>query len=319
LVAVLALAAVAASSALAIKNPTKSAKIFANCPVGGMGLNGEPVKICIFGATEPKEGGQFTVGPFTVPLAKQIVLQYGAAFGTPLEEQEAEERKTKEEEEGKEAFGETVLSFSAPTHGAEAITPTAEKVPGEPIAHITPAEQNELGWSETLKYSYAQAQKHGTVKTVYETIELAGTPYTSIEKILQGNYPGVIAPVKIKGENAWISKLGDVCYIGSDAEPIVQNLTSGKSTSPLTGITIEGSHGELDGMHEGQEVVLVHSDLVDNTYAVPAAVCTGPYSTAISATINKEFGLPAPAGASITELKGSLYSATASIGELGGA
>jgi hypothetical protein len=282
----LALAAVTASSALAFKNPDKSAKIFANCPTTGE-ADGFPDVACTVGATEPKEGGQFTVGPITVPIVKQIVLQYGIAEG--------------ENEE---------LLYVPPINGAEAITPTPEKVPGEPIAHITEAEQNELGWSEGLKYSYKLAQKDRAAKTAYETIELAGIPATSVENIITEEGVGVEAPVKIKAENKWLSELGDVCYVGSDSEPIVQHLTSGPSESPLTHETINGTKGELEILHEGQEVIESHSDLVDNTYAVPGASCTGPNASVVAATINKEFGLPAPAGASVTEIKGSLYLAS---------
>lgn len=297
LIAVFAVSAIAASSALAVKNPTNSAKIFKNCPVHGEG-GGFPDTSCIFGATELGEGGQFTVGPITVPLAKQIVLQYGIS----------------------QVEGEEIFPFIAPTHGAEAITPTPEKVPGEPIAHITPEEQAELGWPETLSYRYAQAQKKGTVRKVYETIEGAGDPATFIGNILNGEGVGVEAPVKIKGENKWLSELGDVCYIGSDAEPIVQHLTSGPSESPLTHETVHGSPGELAAVSGRDEVYLAHNILVDNTYPVPGAVCTGPYSAQISATINKEFGLPALAGASVTELKGTLYTASKQTAErFGGA
>jgi hypothetical protein len=271
--------AAAASSALAVKNPSSSWKIYSNCPVN-------EADACIFGATELNEGGQFTVGPITVPLAKQIVLQYG------LTENAAEE-----------------LEFVAPTNGAEAITPTPETVPGEPIAHITSTEQEELGWPAGLKYSYAHA-KHNALKTVYETIEGAGTPVTSIQNIVEETGVGVEAPVKIKGENRWISELGDVCYIGSDAEPIVQRLTSGESTSPLTGETIHGSRGEFHDF-TGPRIVLTHSDLVDNAYSVPPAACSGPYSSVIAATLDKEFALPEVAGASVTELKGTLYNVSA--------
>ncbi len=277
-----------ASSAPAFKNPDKSAKIFANCPTTGE-ADGFPDVACTVGATEPKEGGQFTVGPITVPIVKQIVLQYGIAEGEHEEE----------------------LLYVPPTHGAEAITPTPEKVPGEPIAHISEAEQEELGWSEGLKYSYKLAQKHHAVKTAYETIELAGIPATSVENIITESGVGVEAPVKIKAENKWLSELGDVCYVGSNEEPIVQHLTSGESESPLTHETLHGAKGELEFLHEGQEVIESHSDLIDNTYAVPGASCTGPDASVVAATINKEFGLPAPAGASITEIKGSLYLASA--------
>ena len=298
LVAALAVVAVAASSALAVKLPTKSAKIYVNCPVNGE-ADGFKDAACVFGATEPNEGGQFTVGPITVPLAKQIVLQYGLA-----ENEEANE-----------------LLYIAPTHGVEAITPTPEKVPGEPIAHITPAEQEELGWPETLKYSYSRAQKDRAARTVYETIELAGTPATSLQRIVEEQGTGVEAPVKIKGENKWLSELGDVCYIGSNAEPITQHLTSGESESPLTHEIIHGSAGEIavSQKHGAEAVFLAHSDLVDNTYAVPGAVCTGPYSSVIAATMDKEFDIPQPAGASVTEIKGTLSTASAAYGELGGA
>jgi hypothetical protein len=286
LVAVFATSVVAASSALAVKNPSKSWSVFRNCPTEGE-AEGIKDESCIFGATESGEGGQFTVGPITVPLVKQIELSYGLV-----------ETETDPE------------LFVPPAHGAEAINPTPEKVPGEPIAHITEAEQNELGWPESLKYSYAQAQKHRTVKTAYETIELAGIPATHIENIIEETGVGLEAPVKIKAENKWLSELGDACYVGSNPEPIVQHLTSGESESPLTHTVIHGSKGEFLIL-VGPRIILTHSNLVDNTYAVPGATCTGPYSSVIAATINKEFGLPEPAGASVTEIKGTLYSAAA--------
>ena len=127
------------------------------------------------------------------------------------------------------------------------------------------------------------------------------------------------APVKIKGENKWLSELGDVCYIGSNEAPIVQHLTSGASTSPLTGNTIHGSAGELAIIKEGNELWLHNSDLVDNTYPVPGATCTGPFSAQIAAAIDREFGIPAVAGASVTELKGTLYNATKEVAEKAGA
>ena len=41
--------------------------------------------------------------------------------------------------------------------------------------HISPAEQEELGWSTALKESYKQAQKHhASLAKVYEKIEFAG-------------------------------------------------------------------------------------------------------------------------------------------------
>jgi hypothetical protein len=319
LVAAMATLVVAASSALAVKNPTKSITIFKNCPIHGTAtgkVETRPDQLCVFGATAPGAGGQFTVGGITVPLTKQIVLQYGLAIAGEQEQKEYEE-------EGGEG---SLLLFVPPEHGAETITPTPELVPGEPIGHITPAEQEELGWPASLKYSYALAQKAGTVKKVYETIEGAGEAFTSIQNILTGEKPGVVVPVKIKGENRWLSELGDVCTIGSDEAPIVQHLTSGASESPLTHEIVEGSRakedeeiGTVEKHGELRDLFITNSTLVDNTYAVPNAVCTGPDSSVIAATIDKEFHIPQPAGGSLTEIKGTLYTGVLAAGEEAGA
>jgi hypothetical protein len=298
LLACIALTALMASSALAIKAGTKSPKIFENCNTKATEDFGEGSwhsRVggiqCIVAATETgAEAGSYTVGGITVPFSKQVVLQYAVGFF----ENPAEERK-----EG----------FIAPINGAPAIAPTPEKVPGEPIANISAAEQEELGWPETLKYSYKQAQKHHEVKSVYETIELAGIPATNRANLAAQEGTAVEAPIMIKGENKWIAKLGDDCYIGSEEDPIVQHLTSGSIESPLTHEVLTGSVGSLEFYppNNGDELIINHSDLVDNTYAVPAAKCTGPYSSYIAATINKIFNIPQPAGASVTQLKGTLW------------
>ena len=291
LIAVFAVSAVPAASALGaevpktVKNPTEKLNIYNNCPFEGVSAAGRKTELCVFSATEAApEGGAFTVGKITVPLEKQVQLQYGVA---------------EDPETG-------ATEFVAPTDGAPAISKTPEKVPGEPIAHISLAEQEEMGWPVGLKYSYAHAGKFN-LRTVYETIELAGIPVQNAANIIFEEGTGVEAPVKIKGENRWLSSLGDVCYIGSEEEPVTQHLTTGTSTSPLTGEALKGTAGELKILHEGEEIWLTHSNLVDNTYPVPGAKCTGPYSTYIEKAIDKAFEIPAAAGASVTQLKGTLY------------
>jgi len=293
LIAALLVSAGAVSNALAVKTPTKALGIYRNCPTNAHAENGQEVELCIFGATELGEkgasaGGSFTVGPITVPIEKQIKLQYGLV----------------ENEKGEE-------TSIVPTDGAPAIEPTPENVPGEPIGHITAAEQEELGWPSGLKYSYAQAQKKGQVKHATETIEIAGVPNTSRSNLIEGKGTAVEAPVMIKAGNAWLSAIGVVCTIGSEEHPIVQHLTSGNSVSPLTGETAHGESGELSIFYGGAALAITKSVLVDNTYAVPGAVCTGPYASQITATIDKEFSIPQPAGASTTVIKGTLYSAAA--------
>lgn len=299
-----ALVAAAVASSASAAGTKKGPGTFKNCPVHATETDeGEPINngsepnaygiLCVYATTTAgAEGGQFSVGGITVPLAKPVVLQYG------LYEKENEEEK-----------------YISPINGVEAISPTPEKVPGEPFANISEAEQLEMGWPATLRYSYTH--HHGQTKKVSETIELAGIPQTSRAKLVQREGTAVEAPVKIKAENKWLNLIGDVCYIGSDAEPIVQHLTSGTSESPLTHETIEGELKEIEFLGHGEELegLVIGSKLVDNTYAVPAASCTGRYSTYVEAAIDKVFGLPAVAGASVTELSGHLYNAKASFAE----
>jgi hypothetical protein len=295
LAAVFAFSAVVASSAFAEEKILKGLKQFENCPVEYVApvIPGEEhaSNDCFYELTDKENGGFFKVGPITVPLSKQVVLQYmGARY---INDESGFEHEV----------------FVAPLHGVESITPTPEPVPGEPIANITAAEQEEMGWPEGLKHRYAEGQKHHTVRKVYETIEGAGPDETNTNNLVNEEGTAVEVPVRVKGENEWMAELGDVCYIGSDSEPIVQHFTSGTSISPLTGEEIKGKFGDYKVLETKKitHTVISDSTLVDNTYAVPGANCTGPYSEYIEATIDKAFGIPAQAGSNVTEITGTVY------------
>ena len=269
-------------------------EVFKNCPVHAEAEitpgHFQKDNLCVYARTETgKSAGSYTVGSITVPLAKSVALQFGTAL---------------DEETGHE-------TFIPAANGAPSLIPGKEPVPGEPIAHISVAEQEELGWSKALMAKYAEAQATSALKKVYEKIEFAGPAAISRTNLLFQEGTAVHAPVMVRGENAWLKQLGDTCTIGSEAEPIVQELKSGTSTSPLTGEVLHGSVGELNFFDEFQLVIITKSNLVDNEYAVPGATCTGPFSTEIAAAIDKEFGVPAVAGASKTQLKGALENATA--------
>ena len=292
LVATFVVSAVNAGSALAIINPTESPLIFKHCPIFGE-VEGHRVNLCFVAATDTgPEAGEYKVGKFTVPLAKQVLLQ----FGTVLNE---------------ETGGETFV----PAEGAPTFPAVAERVPGFPITAISPKEREEYGWPPELTASYLHAKEHHLTRNVFETLELGGKAAISRTNLLFQEGTAVEVPIKVKATNAWLTQLGVECYIGSDEGtspgPIVQHLVSGTSTSPLTGEELHGAVGELRFLHEFQEVIITHSSLVDNTYAVPAATCEGPFAGPIATTINHIFGLPAVAGASFTKLKGTLYNATA--------
>ena len=303
LVAMVALGAMLASSALAIKEPDVAWAKFKNCPIHGEATFEEEVKPafkCTFGATRKGEGGSYTVGSITVPVTKPILLQ--GAYTEP-------EGKTREEHIAHERLGILI----PPEDGAPPIVPVAEHVPGEPLANVTEAEMNEFGWPEELEQSYKAAQKHHWFKEgkTTEVIEPAGADrdYVSEFNISSEEGSAIIASIQIQGKNKWLESIGGNCQIGSEADPIVQHLTTGPSESPLTGEIITGTSGIAGDAHEALEAYLTGTVLVDNTYPVPGAEkCGGAANEAyLDPVVNHAFGLPAVAGASKTELIGALY------------
>ncbi len=295
LVAVCAMSAIAAASALASGSENTPLGIYKNCPVNVYvpGSNTGYVEECIVGKTSGgPEGGYFKVGSITVPLLKPVVLQGGTWEN--------------------EVTGE--LHWIPPENG-QSIVPTPEKVPSEPLANVTAGQEEAAGWPESLKQSYATARKKGWFKDgkISEQIEIAGLPFVSESNLLEGEGVGVQAPVRIQGINKWLTSLGGSCFIGSTEDPIVQNLTTGTSISPLTGEELKGTPGSFHIFDGGSAITISEDSLVDNTYAVPAAEkCGGPaYEAYLDPVVDEAFGLPAVAGASETQLTGTLAQAAA--------
>jgi hypothetical protein len=300
-VSALALGAVGVSSAWAAKEPNLGYGQFKTCPVNTtIEVNEEiiPMRKCVHAWTRPGEGGYYTVGGITVKIKKSIKLQ-GALS------------------KAGDYFGYEAVNIVVPPEGEPAIVPAGEVVPGEPIGHVSLAEQEELGWPQALKESYALAQKHHKFieGKVTEWIEPAGNDPDLVSEtnlVGESSEPGIVASIQIQGKNKWLEELGGNCFIGSEAEPIVQRLATGSVESPLTHEIITGVLEELQFGHEGRNVA-VPTELVDNRYAVPGATgCGGPaYEAYLDPAVNHAFGIPAVAGASQTRLIGELDSASA--------
>jgi hypothetical protein len=308
LVAVFAVCAMAAASALA-KEPKDSMSQFKNCPTSGS-VEGKPARKCTNGETRPGAGGSYTVGGITVDVTKSIRLQ-GAYTASNSETN-------------------YTGILIPPEDGAAPISRSAETVPGEVLGHISLAEQEELGWPTALKESYAKAQARGKFKegTTKEIIEPAGfdrdyvSEYYLVgeEDEAEGASPPIIVNVQIQGANSWLARLGGDCQIGSEAEPIVQELWTGEVESPLTHEIMKGSAGAGSFGHKAEMAQLSGVELVANHYAVPVATkCGGPsYEAYLDPAVDRAFGLPAAAGASTTRLIGELDVASAyAVGSLG--
>ncbi len=128
---------------------------------------------------------------------------------------------------------------------------------------------------------------------LYATVELAGTP---------GNIrrPPFTLPIKVHLENP---ALGSSCYVGSNAEPIKLNLTTGTTSPPAPNKPITGKPaGEFESEAGRPEVNVTtpSGEEVDNAYAVPDATgCQlklGPFVVPIDEVVDNAYGLSAAAG-----------------------
>jgi hypothetical protein len=179
-----------------------------------------------------------------------------------------------------EAFGAQPLV--GPTHG-EALSKTSLTVPGGLVGI------GELGGE------------------VSATAELAG-PASSVivdeDSFLFDTGTAVTLPLKVKLENA---VLGSDCYIGSDAEPIVLHLGTGRTSPPSPAESIHGGHSAPVTLGK-RKIVLVEKDtLVDNDFAVPGASgCGGELSGLIDEAVDLDVGIPSAAGSNTAIMSGSL-------------
>lgn len=318
LAAVAALALAGAIPALADANLSKRLRTtFSDCPTNNAELadlakkyragEGGEETICLVGQTSGgKEGGSFTVGGVVTKLNKKITLQGGASFA------------------------EGTVSEQNPTGGAEGkiwpakdgrtlVAPPLAVTKG--IKLLTPKIQEEAGWPEALKaiYNDKVAKKETQLSA---TIEIAGGNLIyenrdglSTQSLIEAEGAAFTLPLKVKLSGPFLYKLqkgADTCSVGSDEHPVVQHLTSGESVAPFPfeSNTVKGAVGELEFYNEFTVIEIKGSTLVDSTWPVvnEAEGCGGGYESYVDKAISIVLSLPAPAGASSTVLKGTLYS-----------
>lgn len=125
---------------------------------------------------------------------------------------------------------------------------------------------------------------------LHAVAELAGTPSNPI-------HDPVRLPLKIRLESPM---LGDSCWVGSEADPIVLELTRLQTSPPPPNDPIMGEPGELIGDPVLPNVVrLMDARVVDNAFAAPRARgCDLPLPGLglDDRIVNHQAGLPSPAG-----------------------
>jgi hypothetical protein len=265
-----------ASPALATEHhPTGEFAPYKYCPLSITALSD-----CVLAETS---SGEFKVGKKTVPINKTITLQGGFIVNQTT----------------------GVLEFHGAENG-ETLSKTALTVPGGLFGIVAPKT-----WPEWLQKLFNEFINNGFTG-VTATTELAA-PATDIglstENLLTEEGTALSLPVKIKLGNIF---LGESCYVGSNAAPIVINFTSG-TTPPITGVeALKGAAGELSFNETFTIIRLAGGRLVNNSFAAPGAEgCGGSASSLVDPLVDGILGLPSGVGTNKAILGGNLSTANA--------
>jgi hypothetical protein len=254
---VASLAILGVSSALA--TPKGEYAVFAQCPTGN-----EEVTGCLVSRTE---SGSITIGKQEVPIVNTQTLQGGTENIAP-----------------------GVKRLVAALNG-ETLTKTPQKVPGGLLGLVKCNEIKGEGFWEKLERGACEAIFENKVTGVNATTELAAPASSVFVSLAAAEFetgPAITLPIKVKLENPL---LGEECYIGSNAHPIVLELTTGTSGS------LKGKLGTISTKAEGGILAVSNSRLVDATFSAPEATgCGGFFSFLIDPILNSKIGLPATTG-----------------------
>ncbi len=268
----------AASPALAVEHhPKPPFAQFADCPLANASISN-----CVFAQTK---SGKFTVGKKTVPIVNTITLQGGV-----IEEPE----------------GSGKLKFVAAEDG-NTLSKTSQPVPGGLLGVVAPSFLP--GFLQELFNEYINKGITGVTATT-ELAAPASSIGLSTENLLEATGTALSLPVKVKLSNLF---LGESCYIGSNAHPIVIEFTTGKTSPPPPNESIKGNIGTFEEEDEFNLVRLKNNSLVNNSFAAPGAEgCGGIFSFLVDPAVNAELGVPSPAGTNTAILTGTTEIALAS-------
>jgi hypothetical protein len=249
--------------------PTGIFAIFDQCPRFTAGVD-----LCI---DSQITGGEVTLNKLTVPITNPITFQGGIVF---IEGSITNER--------------FVGALDGETFGV-----VPQSIPGGLSSLIDCNEIKGRDFYARIQRKICKKmfENRRTPREAYETIELA-RPASEIgintENDAAQTGTTLSLPVKIHLENPL---LGKECYIGTSADPIVLEMTSGTTNPPPPNKPISGSLGTFNEEDEFLFIELKGHSLVNNTFSAPAATgCGGPFSSIIDNLIDTKIGLPSPSG-----------------------
>ena len=244
------------------------------------------VSRCVYSVTD---GGEVVLGSKTVPIVKPVTLQGGYT------------RPNFEEESPEFLFS----KFVGATNGVT-LSKAPQPVPGGLLGLLPPES------SPPLINALVKAAVENGLTGVSSTLELA-RPANEIRlsenHLAEGEGVALVLPLKARLENPL---LGSSCYVGSSANPIYWELTTGKTNPPLPNESINGSTGVINFLEGAAIIEAENAVLIDNAWAAPEADgCGGLLSAVMDPIINLASGLPAKAGTNTAILKNDISETTA--------
>lgn len=256
-IAVLALT----SSAYAVEHhPKGEFAPFADCP-----LSNPATTFCTVGTTE---SGEIQIAKERVPIVNPITIQGGIHVA----------------ESGAEEF--------IGAEDGKTLSKTPQKVPGG-LANLVKC--NEI--TNILERISCELIFENGLTGVNATTELAAPASAigiNVPNLASGTGIGFSLPVKVHLENPF---LGNNCYIGSNAHPVIIELTTGTTSPPPPNTPITGSPGTEEFNESFTIITIKNNVLVNNSFAAPKAEgCGGIFAFLIDPIVNGKLGLPSAAG-----------------------
>jgi hypothetical protein len=218
--------------------------------------------------------GEFTLGKQIVPIVTPFTLQGGIV---------------QNQETGAESFVGAL--------DGETLSRAPQNIPGGLSSLIDCDEVKGGGFLGRARRRACRAiLEHSWITDVSVTSELV-RPASEIgfdtTNEISGEGIGLSLPLRFHLENPL---LGRECYIGSETDPVVIDLTTGETSPPAPNKPIGGKFGVLH-TNEGGIVEITENTDVDNAFSEPEATgCGGPFASLVNPLVNSKLGLPSPAG-----------------------
>jgi hypothetical protein len=251
------------ASAAVAKEPTGDFAVFNQCPRFTSGVN-----LCVYSQTL---SGEVSIGAQAVPVEKTITLQGGIELNETT-------------------FAE---SFVGALDG-ETLSKTPQRVPGGFVKCNGIKGGGLLGILGRLVCEAVFANKAASIYAVTELARPASEIEIDTSNLEKGEGAVLSLPVKVHLEGPL---LGSDCYIGSSANPITLNLTSGTTSPEPPNNPISGKEGNIGAKDEFELIEITDNTLVDNSFPAPAATgCGGTLAFLVDPLIDRSIGLPSPDG-----------------------